>query len=497
MSETLFPFQRVGAEWLSRRKTALLADEMGLGKSAQVIHALTKIGARNALILCPAVARVNWQREFQKFGSHLVPSIFEPAEKARLKDLEGRPSPPPGHALTLVSSYDMAVRHRTHLSKLGPWDALVLDECHFLKSKDARRTKEVYGSKGLVHEAARTWALSGTPAPNHPGELWTIFRAFGLTDLPHLSFVNRYCETYQSVHGLHIAGARSAMAGELRSVLSQTMLRRMKEEVMSELPPIFYQDLAVEAGVVDLQIEPSFFPYIFPHDRTAELLAKLQKEEALLHGMGEVAGLATIPGIKGLEALAQSVSTLRRYTGIQKVKACVELIKSELDAKAYDKIVVFAIHRDVIEGMRRELARYGVVTLYGGTQAEKRQQNIDKFQKDPRTRIFIGNIQACGTAVNLTAAHNVLFVEQDWVPGNNAQAAMRCHRIGQANPVTVRFAGLADSIDEAISRALRRKTKDLREIFGSPSLSEWKNQTMSGKHLSDAPGKTEEEDVFK
>jgi SWI/SNF-related matrix-associated actin-dependent regulator 1 of chromatin subfamily A len=139
-------------------------------------------------------------------------------------------------------------------------------------------------------------------------------------------------------------------------------------------------------------------------------------------------------------------------------------VRNELDA-GLDKIVLFACHRMVIEGLREGLRKYGAVTLYGGTPPAKRQINIDKFQKDKRCRVFIANIQAAGTSVTLTAAAEAMFVECDWTPANNAQAAMRVHRIGQTRPVRIRYCSLANSTDEKVTDALRRKSRDELAIF--------------------------------
>jgi SWI/SNF-related matrix-associated actin-dependent regulator 1 of chromatin subfamily A len=166
-----------------------------------------------------------------------------------------------------------------------------------------------------------------------------------------------------------------------------------------------------------------------------------------------------------ISGVADSISTLRRYMGLQKVEPIVEMVKAAFKAKAYEKLVIFAIHRDVIENLRVGLRELKPVVLYGGTDPEKRQRNIDRFQNNPACKVFIGNIQAAGTAITLTAAHNVWFVEQDWVPGNNAQAVMRCHRIGQENPVTVRFISLDQSLDHAVMLILKRKVRDLTQIF--------------------------------
>jgi SNF2 family DNA or RNA helicase len=350
----------------------------------------------------------------------------------------------------------------------GLFDAIILDESHFLKSADAQRTKAIMGKNGVVHRAKRVWALSGTPAPNNAGELWILLFTFGYTAHSYIKFIKNFCITQDTNHGLKIVGNKPAQLPVLRSILSKIMLRRRKEEVMKELPPIHYTDIVVEPGPVDLDVEQSFFHFAYPIDRRDELKQILDRENNALKAImatTDETGTANKQLLKALEAMATSVSTLRRYTGIQKVEKTCELIAQELEAGAYEKIVIFAIHRDVIEGTRQRLDKFGAVTLYGGTEPEKRQRNIDKFQNQKKIRVFIGNIQAAGTAITLTAAHNVIFIEQDWVPGNNAQAAMRCHRIGQTKPVFVRFAGLANSIDERVAHVLRRKTKDLTELF--------------------------------
>jgi SWI/SNF-related matrix-associated actin-dependent regulator 1 of chromatin subfamily A len=111
------------------------------------------------------------------------------------------------------------------------------------------------------------------------------------------------------------------------------------------------------------------------------------------------------------------------------------------------------------------LSKFKPVTLYGGTSPETRQKNIDKFAKDPKTRVFIGNILALPGVDGLqNMCCNVLMVEPDWVPANNAQAIMRVRRIGQSRPVFVRSVILeGDGLDRRIGQVLRRKTKDLVE----------------------------------
>ena len=454
MIDNLFPYQLEGASWLTQNRFRLLADEMGLGKSAQTVVAADQLSLVKILVICPAVARINWEREFTQWTT----------KSREYKILQKMKDTPLENGVN-ICSFEFATANAPKLK--GPWDVVVIDETHYLKSVEAKRAKAILGRDGIVRGSARIWALSGTPAPNHAGELWVLLYTFGATPLSHSAFVERYCDVMNTSFGQSITGTKMSRIPELKQILSQCMLRRKKMDVLKQLPHITYSDLVVEPGVVDIDGgEPqSFIQYIFPNNRMEELETKLANERKILEGM---LGLESYnrDKMKMLEGMATSVSTLRRYSGIQKVEAVAKLVKEEIEAGLYTKLVIFAVHRDVIEMLRTRLNKLGVVTVYGGTDPDKRQRHIDKFQKNPRKpRIFIGNIAAAGTNITLTSAHNMIFIEQDWVPGNNAQAAMRCHRIGQKKNVHVRFVSLNNPVDMRIAAVLKRKTRELTEIF--------------------------------
>lgn len=453
----LFEYQSQGAEWLFGLRKALLADEMGLGKSAQAITAASRLKPSRVVVLCPAVARDNWDREFRRFSDRAWRSniIYSRTEPRRLD------------ADLIISSYDLADGVAGCLRDSERIGVLILDEAQFLKSTESKRTQVTLGRGGLVRRADRVWALSGTPAPNHAAELWPLLFTFGQTKLSYPEFVERFCNTYRfkpprGEPRIQITGTKTERIDELRAILAPIMLRRRKVDVLKDLPSISFSDIVVPANPVDYEIQ--YVQWTHPYDRRAELEAIIDKERKLVTAICDASETwkQTFSGISGVMG---SVAGLRRYTGLQKVDGIAELVASELENGDYEKIVIFGIHQGVIEGLRQKLRPFKPVTLYGQTPAAKRQINVDKFQKNPRCKVFIGNIQAAGTAITLTAAHNVLFAEQSWVPGENAQAAMRCHRIGQERPVTVRFAGLANSIDEKVASTLRRKTKELMHLF--------------------------------
>jgi hypothetical protein len=423
----LFPYQQTGAEFLAAWRFAFLADGMGLGKTAQAIVACNMVGASNIVVLCPAIAKVNWLREF---------------------DLWGRA----GDVSIKVVSYDrLAVNkaERDAVRKLAP-DVLILDEAHYLKTRTTKRTIALYGAhcygNGIASTAERVWLLSGTPCPNHAGELWPHLRALWPelikpSERPrtYIDFIQRYGIVDDSPFGPKILGNRNAT--ELRAILRQFMLRRRAEDVLKDLPPMFWQSVPIEPDAVMADIKAL----------EADPAVAALKESLTSDG--------------NIENAAIALASLRRVTGLAKANLAGRMIGDELEAKAYDKVVVFFQHLDVGKALIDYLSQYGVVSISGSTTMTQRQHAIDQFQANPDVRVFIGQLQACSTAITLHASNQVVFVEQSWTPSDNAQAAKRCHRIGQSKPVFVRMLGLAKSIDEAVARVLARKSQAISELM--------------------------------
>lgn len=423
----LFPYQQQGAEFLASRRFAFLADGMGLGKTVQAIEACNMIGATQIVVVCPAVARVNWQREFGMWSNN-------------------------DHRQVNIVSYDKLAVSKSaqdQIKQAAP-EVLILDEAHYLKTRTTKRTKTLYGAmcanNGVAGASGRVWLLSGTPCPNHAAELWPHLRALwpelitrGEKPLSYAEFLVRYCHIQETPFGPKILGNKNK--DELRGILGQIMLRRRAEDVLKDLPPMMWQPVAVEADdvmsdITELEKDP----------------AVLALREAL-HADGVIEGASV------------AMASLRRATGVAKAALAARMIGDEIDAGAYDKIVVFAQHLDVIRLLVDNLSEYGVVSITGSTPNTLRQKAIDDFQSRPEARIFVGQLQACSTAITLHAANQVLFVEQSWTPAENAQAAKRCHRIGQTKPVFVRVLGLAKSIDEAVTRVLTRKSQMIGELM--------------------------------
>lgn len=268
------------------------------------------------------------------------------------------------------------------------------------------------------------------------------------------------------------------------------MLRKKKEDkdVNLQLPPITFESVHIEREL-DFDFErSSFFQYVSPKDRRDQFFEQMEKDRDMVQTLlaRREENHKDYSSLGLLQSVSASVSTFRRFLGVQKIKGAVELLREELRAKLYEKIVVFAIHRDVIYEMQELLRHeFRAVSLYGGTSDLTRERNLARFQNEKKCKILIANITSAGTAINLTHANQVLFVEMDWIPGNNAQAACRCHRIGQTRAVTVRHLVTDDQLDLRIQHILRRKMKELTQLFDEP-VHELENQEELGSQIQNA-----------
>lgn len=425
--EHLFEYQKTGAKFLAENPAAFLADGPGLGKTIQVIAACDMLGLKKVAVVCPAIAKINWKREFAKWGK---------VERE-----------------ILVYSYDkltISKEARTELAKFEP-DVLVLDECHALKNRQAKRTKYIYGphcrGDGLVKFADRVWLLSGTPFSNSLADFWTHLKAIWQYPLNYIDYTLYFCRTWNGQFGLKILGNKPERTEEFKTILKSIMLRRRAETVLKDLPPLVWGEASVEvSGWDDAKVATD--------EREQETIS-LILQNALTNG-----DLSD-----KVEALAPHIASLRRITALAKAKPIAAQIAQELEDGAYEKVIVFAYHRDAIEAVAEGLSKFNPVTVVGGMASADRQAAIDNFQNDPNVRCFVGQITACNAAITLTAANQVVYAELDWSNSTNAQAAKRAHRIGQTRPVFIRVFSLANSVDEIVSRVLTNKARMISEVL--------------------------------
>lgn len=355
-----------------------------------------------------------------------------------------------------ISTYGLVRRHHAEHFQ-GPYDAVVVDEAHNLRGDDAQQAAAFWGrgGSGILSRAARRWFLTGTPFVNHAGDLHNLLYCTGRTKLGRDAFLQRYTEGYV-YQGRYVPKRNKAQhLPELQALLAEVMLRRTKDEAGVELPPMTFQTITVDPGPVLIEdMGPQWF---IPVERHAELKAQLESEQR--HFLDRY-------DFDELEVLAESVATLRRYSGLQKIQPVADLVADELTRREYDKVVLFAEHRAVVEGLRSRLEAFGAATIYGGTSNAKREKHIASFRDPCGIRVLICNTTACKEAIDLTAASVAYVIESPWVPSTLAQACGRLHRLTQRNAVFIRLVELFDNpVDRAVAETLASKLAASLEIL--------------------------------
>ena len=453
-------YQAQGIAWLEQRldthKAVLLCDDPGLGKTRQALGAAERLNALRVLVICPAGARPVWSREIARWHPEWSPRVFvvEPgvlptAVQRRISDLG---------PLILLIAYDELSRADGRVAgylERASWDLLIIDEAHYLKNL-SNRTKAVYGvagnGGGIQTACHHVILLTGTPTPNHAGELYQHVRTFWPhtmmvarkgSPMSQAEFEDRFTRYRDTVYGRQIVGSRNQ--AELRAKLADVVLRRRKQQVLPELPPLILQDIPLDRVAHDPQLTG-------PSRTLATRLvwsSNTVTDSDLIHALRSPDGALT---------------TLRRELGELKVPAVIRWVQERMNST--NKLLLFAWHHSVIEHLRRGLAEFDPVVVTGDTTPLGRVNAVDLFQHRPGVRVLIGQVLAAGTAITLTAASEVAIVEPSWVPGENVQAICRAHRLGQRDSVLASFLYLPGTLDERIMSTFRRKAVEISELQG-------------------------------
>lgn len=458
MTEPLFAYQEQGAAYLAAQDRALLCDEPGLGKTVQAIRAAERacLPGEVILVLAPASVAANWVLEWHRWGEQgrAVRMLRTAGDVGRLV-----------LGAAAVVSYDTAKTPTVRNALLARrWGALICDEAHFIKSPGTARTRLVLGDRvdggpdSLVSVAKRAWGLTGTPMPNTADELWSLFKAFRPAavendgkPVSYASWRRAFCVEIP-IPGRHgaskIVGIRNE--DDLRRRVQGAMLRRRVNDVLKDLPALRVAEIGLDPALWERALSDGLL--------TAETRAVLREAQRLAAEPDRVLDLLTRDS-------AGEIARVRRLVGALKAAALGPLLAEEMEQHR-EKLVVFGWHREALSAIESALARFGTVRVDGSTPAQHRGNIVRSFQEDPGVRVFIGQIQAAGTGLTLTAANQLVFAEHSWVPSDNAQAAKRIHRIGQTRPVLIRHAVLAGTPDQAVIRALRRKTQGILATIG-------------------------------
>lgn len=447
-----FPHQIEGASFLAARPVALLADEPRCGKTGAAIMAADFNLEEKILVITTASGRPVWKRAFRDW------SPFNRDVQVIAKDTDHLKSASAivgWHGITNPKIRAMLLRRK--------WDRIISDEDHFAKSFEAARTRALYGepqeggsllntSTALIRAAdERVWCLTGTPQPHSPGDWYPRLRALkpgclrGQDGLPDVTKEESFLARYTIRRPKKISRWKSIMVvmggqnlTELRDRFSGFMLKRTQQDVGIREP--IYETLP-------LAVSPAIRREVEGTLEASQVLAAAEAGDT--------------------RALEMHLGPLRRLTGEIKARAVVEAVKDDF-ACGLDKIVLAYWHKDVGQILKEGLSTYGVVGVDGSSSPTVRDSAVARFQSDPSTRVFLGQIQAAGEAIDLsTSCSNLLFVETSFQPAQMKQMSLRVTNFQQTRQVFVRVAVMEGSIDEALQSRLLLLWSAIREVIST------------------------------
>jgi SWI/SNF-related matrix-associated actin-dependent regulator 1 of chromatin subfamily A len=434
-------------EILAERHAALLADQPGLGKSIQALSVAVGLGYVNVLILCPPTLRSVWRNELMK---HFGRCINLPrSDKPKLE---------PGWNCV---GYSVIWRPSHGEVRCRKWDLIICDEAHLLKSYgqinggDSKVATCVY--KDLLPHAGKVIMITGTPIKNRISELWPLVQLLMPEEQvlrERYLFARRYCNGYKGKFGYDDSGHSNVP--ELKARLQPVMIRRLKKDVLKDLPAKIISIIELPA-TKDIKVALDF--------DTGEIAMNISSIEKIRERMAEAKDAGSIEKLKQAQSeLAEvgpqtmdQLARMRSQLSKPKAHAAVEYIKMMLDG-GVDAVVVGVWHTEAAAILRDGLAVYGVHVLTGETPMKDRERMVEDFQAE-KGRVFIGQIIAAGVGITLHRASDVVMVETSYSPSELSQFIDRCHRIGQMDTVNVHLLAIEGSVDTPVLKTLSKKVE--------------------------------------
>jgi len=404
LKATLRSYQDFGVRYAVHQKRTLLGDEMGLGKTIQAIAAMVAMkaaGKHHFMVVCPASVLINWCREIQKFSDMEVTKIHGADEAALLHWRENGDI-----AVTTFESIS-----RFELPEKFKFDFLVVDEAHYVKNPEAQRTVAM---QKLLAKTDGVLYMSGTPLVNRVDEMCFLVSCLQ----PQL---NARLEQLKLV----------STAEQFRSELSGVYLRRVREDVLTELPELIEKEQWCELGSVERKIY----------------------REAVESG-----------NLMAIRQVSWQVPELKDSSKAMRLWEICENAKEQ-----GRKVIVFSFFRNTLQKVCTLLGDRCSQIISGDISPAVRQEIVDKFNAAEPGAVLVSQVQAGGTGLNIQAASVVVFCEPQLTPAIENQAIARAYRMGQTRDVLV-YRLLADeTIDERMLEILSTKQKEF-DAFAEDSV---------------------------
>eukprot|EP00747_Dinoflagellata_sp_TGD_P121432 gnl/TRDRNA2_/TRDRNA2_173423_c0_seq2.p1 gnl/TRDRNA2_/TRDRNA2_173423_c0~~gnl/TRDRNA2_/TRDRNA2_173423_c0_seq2.p1 ORF type:complete len:949 (-),score=141.59 gnl/TRDRNA2_/TRDRNA2_173423_c0_seq2:245-3091(-) len=425
LDKALMPFQRAGVAFaVGRGGRVLIGDDMGLGKTIQAIATCAAFREDlPAIIVVPNSVRLVWADELERWIPDLGPGGVNVVSSST--DLLGLTANTAAFHIVTYGILARASPVRDFLRERTPFKVMVVDESHIIKNRTAMRTREVLH---MAQRATRILLLSGTPALARPCELYTQIEAVepGLFK-SYSSYTARYCAPKWTPFGMDFTGASNLH--ELHAHLKSIMVRRLKSDVLTELPAKRRQRIQIEV------------------DATATDALSQLKEEMIACGQEQTP--------------ERRAMLMRMYKESSEAKAApvCEYVEDLLQGGC--KFLVFGHHHFMLDALEATAVRNKVkfIRIDGRVSSAERLRMVNEFQANDDILIAILSIAAAGVGITLTAASTVIFAELHWTPGLLVQAEDRAHRIGQKSSVNIQYLVASGTIDDIIWPAVSRKVE--------------------------------------
>lgn len=437
----LRPYQKEGIFWLERLRqmylNGILADDMGLGKTIQAIVSITQFNQNNkgqvSLIVCPTSLLYNWKEEFYRFNPNLKVLVIDGVPNQRKK------------LLSKIDEYDVIITSYTLMQKdIDIYKSMsfayaILDEAQHIKNRGTRNAKSV-----KMLSAAHKLILTGTPIENSLDELWSLFD-FLMPGL--LSTYDRFVENY-----LRISGEKHVKNMEyLKRKVSPFILRRMKTDVLKDLPPVDEIDYHCQLTKEQFELYKSYA------ESAKEELSRLVEKEGF--DKVQIHVLATLTRLKQICCHPAIFAKEKAESGDSaKYEMLLELLQTLVEG--HHKTVIFSQYTRMLQIMREDFEQRGIKFSYLDGSSKNRLQIVKDFNENESIPVFLVSLKAGGTGLNITGADTVIHYDMWWNPAVENQATDRVHRIGQKKSVSCYKLITLNTIEEKIVE-LQKKKKGL------------------------------------
>lgn len=477
----LAPYQQIGVVYATLTAfKCLIGDAMGLGKTVQAISCLSLAPAElvPAVVVAPSSVTYNWQREFHKFAPWF--NVVMVQNKGAL--------PRPTGKTVYVVSWDSLHALWDELVGLGVKCA-IFDESQKAKNPTARRTKAMLA---LAEAIPHRLLLSGTPMENSPAELWPQLRAVDPDEFGGQSdFIARYTHARQQTvrvkkpDGSFVNRTFTKPEGgqnldELADRLRCFMVRRLKDNVLKDLPPKrivpLWVDLPKDSRALYEKVERDMIDVVSAAyrlrgavDAARDILAAAKKGQTASNVMDAAIQKANdaAPDNEIAQMVLVQLGYLRRTVGQVKIPLAVEWLSDFWEGQPGAPLVIFVEHLPVLQALGSALTAMGKSWTFidGSVPAKERDVRVQGFQAG-QYDVIIGT-GAMYAGVTLTRAQNMLFVERWWVPTREEQAEDRIHRRGQAGSVTINYLMATGTVDERLAEVVDKKRDIIKNVMGA------------------------------